>query len=110
MNPHPTRGSRGSAMKIGEIAKRTGFKIETVRFYEAVGLVPAPIRSGCNYLLYDRPHLDLLPFINPSRDLCFTLHPVQPLLRLSDDPCGSCAEADQLSPLPMAAPDHNLPE
>src|SRR3546814_20284718 len=45
MNPHPNRGSRGSAMKIGEIAKRTGLKIETVRFYEAEGLVPAPIRS-----------------------------------------------------------------
>ena len=38
-------------MKIGEIARRTGLKIETVRFYEAEGLVPAPIRSGGNYRL-----------------------------------------------------------
>ena len=50
-------------MKIGEIARRTGLKIETVRFYEAEGLVPAPIRSGGNYRLYDRSHLDRLSFI-----------------------------------------------
>src|SRR3546814_9491698 len=80
-----TRGSRGSAMKIGEIAKRTGLKIETVRFYEAEGLVPAPIRSGGNYRLYDRSHLDRLSFIKRSRDLGFTLDQVRALLRLSDD-------------------------
>src|SRR3546814_3095125 len=82
-------------MKIGEIAKRTGLKIETVRFYEAEGLVPAPIRSGGNYRLYDRSHLDRLSFIKRSRDLGFTLDQVRALLRLSDDPRGSCAEADR---------------
>src|SRR3546814_1328007 len=101
MNPHPTRGSRGSAMKIGEIAKRTGLKIETFRFYEAEGLVTAPIRSGGNYRLYDRSHLDRLSFIKPSRDLGFTLDQVRSLLRLKDDPRGSFSVAAQL-----AAVDH----
>jgi DNA-binding transcriptional MerR regulator len=83
-------------MKIGEIAKRTGLKIETVRFYEAEA-GSAPIRSGSNYRLYDRSHLDRLSFIKRSRDLGFTLDQVRALLRLSDDPRGSCAEADQIA-------------
>jgi DNA-binding transcriptional MerR regulator len=49
-------------MKIGETAKHTGLKIETVRYYEAEGLVPQPIRSVSNYRLYDRSHLDHLSF------------------------------------------------
>src|SRR3546814_5743500 len=89
-------------MKIGEIAKRTGLKIETVRFHEAEGLVPAPIRSGGNYRLYDRSHLDRLSFIKRSRDLGFTLDPVRALLRLSDDPRGSCAAADQIAAVHIA--------
>ena len=95
-------------MKIGEIAKRTGFKIETVRFYEAEGLVPAPIRSGGNYRLYDRSHLDRLSFIKRSRDLGFTLDQVRALLRLADDPQGSCEEADTIAAVHIAEIDRKL--
>lgn len=95
-------------MKIGEIARRTGLKIETVRFYEAEGLVPAPIRSGGNYRLYDRSHLDRLSFIKRSRDLGFTLNQVRALLRLADDPRGSCAEADQIAAVHIAEIDRKL--
>ncbi|MDE0879767.1 MAG: MerR family transcriptional regulator, partial [Sphingomonas bacterium] len=56
-------------MKIGDIAKRTGLKVETVRFYEGEGLIAAPRRSGGNYRLYDESHLDRLTFIKRSRDL-----------------------------------------
>lgn len=84
-------------MKIGEIAKRTGLKVETVRFYETEGLVAEPIRSGGNYRLYDRTHLARLSFIKRSRDLGFTLDQVRALLRLADDPRGSCAEADAIA-------------
>ncbi len=80
-------------MKIGEIAKRTGLKIETVRFYEAEGLIGTPSRSGGNYRVYDEIQLNRLSFVKRSRDLGFTLDQVRALLRLTDDPDGSCAEA-----------------
>ena len=85
------------AMKIGDIAKRTGLKVETVRFYEGEGLIDAPLRSGGNYRLYDQSHLDRLSFIKRSRDLGFTLGQVRDLLRLADDPRGSCEAVDAMA-------------
>lgn len=84
-------------MKIGDISKITGLKIETIRFYEAEGLIPAPDRTGSNYRVYDRSHLDRLSFIKRSRDLGFTLEQVRELLRLADDPRGSCSEVDAIT-------------
>lgn len=95
-------------MKIGEIAKATGLKVETVRFYEAEGLIGAPTRSGGNYRVYDRSHLDRLSFIKRSRDLGFTLDQVRDLLRLADDPRGSCAEADAIATVHIQEIDRKL--
>lgn len=95
-------------MKIGEIAKRTGLKVETVRFYEAEGLVASPIRSGGNYRLYDRTHLERLYFIKRSRDLGFTLDQVRDLLRLANDPRGSCDGVDEMAVLHVAEIDRKL--
>ncbi|MBI0477286.1 MerR family transcriptional regulator [Sphingomonas sp. MA1305] len=95
-------------MKIGEVARRTGLKVETVRFYEAEGLVAAPIRSGGNYRLYDRTHLERLHFIKRSRDLGFTLDQVRDLLRLANDPCGSCDGVDEMAVLHVAEIDRKL--
>lgn len=80
-------------MKIGEIAKLTGLKVETVRFYEAEGLIASPSRNRGNYRVYDKGQLNRLSFIKRSRDLGFTLDQVRALLRLADNPRGSCAEA-----------------
>ena len=95
-------------MKIGDIAKRTGLKVETVRFYEGEGLIDAPRRSGGNYRLYDQSHLDRLTFIKRSRDLGFTLDQVRDLLRLADDPRGSCDAVDEMAVLHIAEIDRKL--
>lgn len=95
-------------MKIGDIAKRTGLKIETVRFYETEGLIDPPLRSGGNYRLYDQSHLDRLSFVKRSRDLGFTLDQVRDLLRLADDPRGSCAEVDAMAVQQIAEIDRKL--
>lgn len=95
-------------MKIGDIAKRTGLKIETVRFYESEGLIDPPLRSGGNYRLYDQSHLNRLSFVKRSRDLGFTLDQVRDLLRLADDPRGSCAEVDAMAVQQIAAIDRKL--
>jgi Cu(I)-responsive transcriptional regulator len=95
-------------MKIGEIAKQTGLKVETVRFYEAEGLIDPPTRSGGNYRLYGRSHLDRLSFIKRSRDLGFTLDQVRDLLRLSDNPRESCDEVDAIAAEHIAVIDRKL--
>lgn len=95
-------------MKIGDIARRTGLKVETVRFYESEGLIEAPRRSDGNYRLYDQSHLNRLSFIKRSRDLGFTLDQVRDLLRLADDPRGSCDAVDELAVLHIGEIDRKL--
>ena len=95
-------------MKIGEIAKLTGLKVETVRYYEGEGLIGAPCRNGGNYRLYDRSHLERLTFIKRSRDLGFTLDQVRDLLRLADDPRGSCDAVDEMAVVHIEEIDRKL--
>lgn len=95
-------------MKIGEIARATGLKVETVRFYEAEGLIAPPGRSGGNYRTYDLAALNRLSFIKRSRDLGFTMEQVRELLRLADDPRGSCAEVDAIATRHLSEIDRKL--
>lgn len=95
-------------MKIGVIARQTGLKIETIRFYEAEGLIAPPGRSDGNYRVYDRSQLDRLSFIKRSRDLGFTLDQVRDLLRLADDPRGSCEGVDDIVALHIDEIDRKL--
>lgn len=84
-------------MKIGDLARATGTRVETIRFYEAEGLLPPPARNFANYRIYEKSHLDRLSFIKRSRDLGFTLDQVRDLLRLADDRAASCAEVDVIA-------------
>ncbi|MBI0477077.1 MerR family transcriptional regulator [Sphingomonas sp. MA1305] len=95
-------------MRIGEIAKQTGLKVETVRFYEAEGLITAPTRTGGNYRVYERAHLDRLSFVKRARDLGFTLDQVRELLRLADDPDGTCEDVDAMATSQVAEIDRKL--
>lgn len=78
-------------MKIGELAKKAGCQVETVRYYEREGLLPAPARTEGNYRLYGSPHLERLVFIRNCRTLDMTLEEIQRLLALRDLPHESCA-------------------
>ena len=60
-------------MKIGELAKLADCQVETVRYYEREGLLPAPARSEGNYRLYSSEHLERLTFIRNCRTLDMTL-------------------------------------
>lgn len=84
-------------MRIGELARATGTKVETIRFYEAEGLIPAPGRTRGNYRDYDQQHLGRLSFIRRSRNLGFTLEQVRELLRLADNKRLPCAEVDAIA-------------
>jgi MerR family transcriptional regulator, mercuric resistance operon regulatory protein len=79
-------------MRRGELAARSGCHLETVRFYEKQGLLPAPPRTSGGHRDYAASHLQRLTFIRRARELGFTLDEVRSLLTLVDGSEGACAE------------------
>lgn len=84
-------------MKIGELSKATGTNIETIRYYEKIGLLPHPLRTSANYRSYGERHRERLAFVRHSRELGFTIEEIRSLLDLSDHPDRDCAEADRIA-------------
>lgn len=84
-------------LSIGNLARLTGTKVETVRFYEKYGLLPPPGRTAGNYRAYEESHLNRLSFIRRARDLGFSLDQVRALLDLSDDRTRPCEAVDSLA-------------
>ena len=87
----------GDTFGIGELARATSTKVETVRWYERLGLLAAPARTGGNYRAYGREHLERLSFVRRARDLGFSLDQVRELLRLSDHRDRPCEEVDRIA-------------
>ena len=84
-------------MKIGELSRATGTNIETIRYYERIGLLPAPARTNANYRSYGDAHRARLRFVRHSRELGFTIDEIRSLLDLSDHPERDCADADRIA-------------
>lgn len=84
-------------LAIGALSKQTGVNIETIRFYEKVGVLSPPARSPGGYRLYGPDHVKRLTFVRRARQLGFTLEEVRALLRLADDRAHSCAEARDMA-------------
>lgn len=84
-------------LKRGELAKRTGCNLETVRYYEKVGLLPEPPRTQSGYRAYDPSQERRLRFVLRARELGFTLDEIRALLRLVDERDQPCAEARDLA-------------
>lgn len=84
-------------MTIGELAKAAGVNVQTIRFYEREGLLPAPHRwQDSGYRDYDDDALLRLEFIRSAKELGFTLREIQELLDMRLLPGESCAEVKQL--------------
>ena len=83
-------------MKIGDLAKRTDCKVQTVRYYEGKGLLAEPIRSDANYRLYGEEHVERLRFVRHCRSLDMTLEEIRALLRFKDAPKKTCGEVNTL--------------
>ena len=83
-------------IKIGELAKRTGTTVETIRYYEKEGLLPEPSRSEGNYRLYREDHIERLQFILHCRTLDMTLNEVRTLLQYWDEPDRDCGDVNTL--------------
>lgn len=82
---------------IGELARQTGTKVETIRYYERAGLMPVPERTSGNYRAYGDAELKRLSFIRRARDLGFSIEEVKALMDLSDDRSRSCSEVDTIA-------------
>ena len=82
---------------IGALAERTGVKVETIRYYEQVGLLPPPERSEGNQRRYGRRHIERLAFIKHARDLGFAVDAIRTLLKLSDNPAMACDDAHAIA-------------
>jgi Cu(I)-responsive transcriptional regulator len=87
----------GQAIGIGELARATGCKVQTIRYYEEIGLMPEPARTVGNQRRYDQRHVDRLAFIRHGRELGFSLEAIRELLSLSDRPDQPCDAVDRLA-------------
>jgi len=84
------------ATLIGELSRQTGCNIETIRYYERIGLLPAPPRRG-RYRSYGSEDIARLGFVRRARELGFTLDEVRALLGLAAGGHASCADARDLA-------------
>ncbi|GAB4386486.1 MerR family transcriptional regulator [Albidovulum sp.] len=88
---------KASSLRRADLARLTGCNLETIRYYEKIGILPEPPRTANNYRAYGAAHVARLRFVMRARDLGFTLEEVRDLLRLVDGRAASCAEVQALA-------------
>ena len=86
-----------NALRRVDLSRATGCNIETIRYYEKIGILPAPPRGENGYRQYDQAHVDRLRFVMRSRELGFTLDEIRSLLGLVDRGAQSCAEVQAVA-------------
>lgn len=84
-------------LTIGDVARRTGVKVPTIRYYEQIGLLDAPPRTDGGQRRYGEDALKRLDFIRHARDLAFEVEDIRQLLALTNTPQRSCHEADSIA-------------
>src|SRR6266446_10302321 len=90
--------ARSAEIHIGELSRQAGCNVETIRYYERVGLLPRPPRSAARYRLYDTTDVRRLAFVRRARELGFALDEVRALLALAvNNGEDTCAEVRQLA-------------
>ncbi|WP_119300949.1 MerR family transcriptional regulator [Dongia deserti] len=94
---------RAGAIGIGALSESSGVNIETIRYYERIGLLPAPPRSAGRHRLYGDAHRQRLVFIRRARELGFSLEEVRTLLGLGGGHVLTCGEVEALAQRHIAA-------
>ena len=84
-------------ISIGEASRSCGVKIPTIRYYEQIGLLPAPPRTEGNRRTFDAGDLRRLAFIRHARELGFEIEAIRTLLILQDDPHQPCSTAGAIA-------------
>ena len=88
---------RAEAFPIGQLSKRSGVKIETIRYYERVKMLVPPPRTASGRRVYDLPDLRTLVFIRRARELGFSLDEIRALLRLGGPEKATCREVREIA-------------
>lgn len=83
-------------MRIGDLAQTIGIDVETIRYYEKLGLLPAPVREGNGYRSYRSAHVERLAFIRHCRALDMPLVDIARLLNFLDQPAADCVDVNVL--------------
>lgn len=84
-------------LSIGDLSGETGCKVETIRFYESIGLLPAPHRTAGNQRRYQQPHVERLRFILHAREFSLPIEDIRELILLTEEPKGSCEKAHEIA-------------
>lgn len=84
-------------LSIGELARSTGVKVPTIRYYEQMGLMTVADRTDGNQRRYEPSDRDRLAFIKHARDLGFTIEAIRELIDLSGHPEHPCTHADEIA-------------
>ena len=84
-------------MPIGELSRRTGVKVPTIRYYESVGLMPPAPRTESNRRTYGADGVRQLRFIRHARELGFEVDAIRQLITLADRPASPCGEVDAIA-------------
>jgi len=84
--------ARAPTMSIGEVSRQSGVNIETIRYYERIGVTPRPARTAGGHRAYDWEQLQRLRFIRRGRGLGFSLDELRAMHRLVDDGTLTCAD------------------
>ncbi|ETR77832.1 MerR family transcriptional regulator [Afipia sp. P52-10] len=85
----------GKGLQRAELARRTGCNLETIRYYEKVGMMPDPPRTASGYRIYAESHVSRLRFILRARELGFAIEEIRGLLDLVDGGTQTCAEVKE---------------
>ena len=85
-----------NALKIGQLSEATGVDVETIRYYEKSGLLPAPARLANGYRAYGQAHLERLAFVRHCRALDIPLADIKRLLSFVGEPSEDCGDIDEL--------------
>lgn len=99
-----------SSLTIGRVASSAGVAIDTIRFYEREGLLPAPRRRPSGYREYDQDAVSRLRFIRRAKDLGFTLEEIRDLLALSSDRHGGVGGVRERAAARLKAIDERIAE
>ncbi|MBS1304107.1 helix-turn-helix domain-containing protein [Loktanella sp. SALINAS62] len=93
---------------IGQMSRRTGVKVTTIRYYESRGLIPSPGRTQGGQRRYDEAALERLAFLRHARELGFNLDDIAELMALAETPSEDCAPAYEIARKQLAAVDRRM--
>lgn len=85
-----------STFTIGQLARQTGTKPETIRYYEKIGLLEAPMRSAGNYRFYSRSDAQRLRFVRRTRELGFAIDQIRELMAFACNGEHDCSTVDNM--------------